>query len=280
MKLLVVTLLGLSAAFAAPAPFPVDDEVVIPDSQVEVLGGPVRSGGDGVFPSGGEGLFPPGVRVIVVRRPSFSDFPFFGEDEGEQGEEGFGDFNPFSFFGGRGEGAGDRVPFSGAGGFNPFSILGGGEGVEGGEPRCGLVCLLFKIVEGQMSVIQGEIDTLDKELHDKQDEASAAEDDFNKKDCTEEIEDGYVVTRCKTTKTISDTDEDGNGFFLHQSVVHTNISPDDEEKEGSGGEESVGDEAEEKPDEEEPVLELIPDPVLNEIPDDDNAGIDDGLLKE
>jgi len=276
MKLLVVTWLGLSAAFAAPAPFPVDDEVVIPDSQVEVLGGPVRSGGDGIFPSGVD----PGVRVIVVRRPSFSDFPFFGEDEGEQGEAGFGDFNPFSFFGGRGEGAGERVPFGGAGGFNPFSVLGGGEDVEGGEPRCGLVCLLFKIVEGQMSVIQGEIDTLDKELHDKQDEASAAEDDFNKKDCTEEIEDGYVVTRCKTTKTISDTDEDGNGFFLHQSVIHTNISPDDEEKEGSGGEENVGDEAEEKPDEEEPVLELIPDPVLNEIPDDDDAGIDDGLLKE
>merc|ERR1711874_200266 len=99
MKLLVVTWLGLSAAFAAPAPFPVDDEVVIPDSQVEVLGGPVRSGGDGIFPSGVD----PGVRVIVVRRPSFSDFPFFGEDEGEQGEAGFGDFNPFSFFGkGRG----------------------------------------------------------------------------------------------------------------------------------------------------------------------------------
>merc|ERR1711874_303111 len=155
MKLLVVTWLGLSAAFAAPAPFPVDDELVIPDSQVEVLGGPVRSGGDGIFPSGVD----PGVRVIVVRRPSFSDFPFFGEDEGEQGEAG-----GFPEIGGEGDFNQDGFP-----GFGDFN------------PRCGLVCLLFKIVEGQMSVIQGEIDTLDKELHDKQDEASAAEDDFTRK---------------------------------------------------------------------------------------------------
>ena len=163
-----------------------DDEVVIPDSQVEVLGGPVRSDGDGdgIFPFGGEGLFPSGVRVIVVRRPSFSGFPFLGQEDGEQ-EEAFpgGEFNPFSFLGGSDEGGSipfgdDRIPFGEEGGFNPFLVGEGGE--DGAEPRCGLICVLFKMVEDQMSVLQGEIDSLDKEIHQNN-------NGTDKKECTEEV---------------------------------------------------------------------------------------------
>jgi len=285
MKILLLATFCLSAVLSAPAPIPVDDEVVIPDSQVEVLGGPVRSDGDGdgIFPFGGEGLFPSGVRVIVVRRPSFSGFPFLGQDDGEQ-EEAFpgGEFNPFSFLGGSDEGGsipfgGDRIPFGGEGGFNPF--LGGEGGEDGAEPRCGLICVLFKMVEDQMSVLQGEIDSLDKEIHQNN-------NGTDKKECTEEeLEDGRIVRKCKTT--ISDTDEDGNSFFLHQSVSHSIIGLDGDEKEGSAekdiiegdksdGESVVIEEADLTPD---PSFNEIPDDVLNEIPDD-NTGIDDGLLQE
>ena len=93
------------------------------------------------------------------------------------------------------------------------------------------------------------------------------------------------MRKCKTT--ISDTDEDGNSFFLHQSVSHSIIGLDGDEKEGSAekdiiegdksdGESVVIEEADLTPD---PSFNEIPDDVLNEIPDD-NTGIDDGLLQE
>merc|ERR1712130_561211 len=93
---------------------------------------------------------------------------------------------------------------------------------------------------------------------------------------TKVLEDGSVVHINKTT--ISDTDEDGNSFFFHKSVIHT----------VNEGEESDGKEGED-----EEVLTGIPEYVVDEYSEtpenvDDgedveeeekSGGVDDGLMQ-
>merc|ERR1712037_672563 len=94
---------------------------------------------------------------------------------------------------------------------------------------------------------------------------------------TKVLEDGSVVHINKTT--ISDTDDDGNSFFFHKSVIHT----------VSDGETSIGKEGAVNEGEEEEVLTDIPEYVDGDGDDLDDAddleeeeksgGVDDGLMQ-
>jgi len=317
MKLLLLLVVLIETTFSAPAPFPIDDLSENPNDQVEVLGGPIRSNGE----ADADGLFPSGVRVIIVRRPSFTDFEipdFTGDGQSGFGDAGFnfrqggfnfgdegfnfndGGFNPFTFL--RGGDTSDEETDTTR--FNPFSLF--GESAPGEDGKCGMLCQVLRIFEGKMEVLQGEIDILNKEMHENKNDTSVKEDeefDVNQKECNEEVlEDGSVVKKCHTT--ISDADDDGNGFLFHHSVVH--VTSGDE---SDGSVDTTNETNEETPivtgdNEQEDIPEVteidentesefpenkddsgdyaVVDPSENEIDGDlpeEVDGIDDGLLK-
>jgi len=245
----------LASTLGAPGPQGGD-----PNDEVEVLvNGPVSTnegggdydygdysdyGGGGFFGGGfpslfGRGLGVPRVRVLVVP---------VEEVQGEAGPPpSIGDF---------------------------LTALLGGPREEEVEERaeCGAMCtLLTELFEGHL---QGARDHLDAaraaadEARDRQnevdfdeeEEAAGGDDGFdinNSTHTTKVLEDGSLVHINKTT--ISDTDENGNTFFFHKSVIHTISDAED-----------AGDETEET-EEEEPAKESE---ELETVSDD---GVDDGL---
>merc|ERR1712042_294329 len=72
---------------------------------------------------------------------------------------------------------------------------------------CGLICKVFKTLEGQLGVMQDEIDGLKTELHNKE----IKEGDYDNHTVTYDekvLPDGSVLRINKTT--IHDTDDNGN----------------------------------------------------------------------
>merc|ERR1711979_125845 len=92
---------------------------------------------------------------------------------------------------------------------------------------CGLICKVFKTLEGQLGVMQGEIDGLKTELHNKE----VLEGTYDNHTTTYDekvLPDGSILRTNKTT--IHDTD--GNGFFFQSSIHHVIQENDEETKEG------------------------------------------------
>merc|ERR1712008_464986 len=107
---------------------------------------------------------------------------------------------------------------------------------------------------------QNEID------FDEEEAAAGGDDGFdvnNSTHTTKVLEDGSLVHINKTT--ISDTDENGNTFFFHKSVIHTISDADDASDELETEEEEPEKESEELEEESE---------ELETVSDD---GVDDGL---
>jgi len=270
-NMIFVVILGcICLTKSAPAPFPADDLSEYPDDQVEVIGGPFSSSGEGSYPEDGDGV----VRVFVVRaRPTFrvSGFPDifggqnpFGISGGGQDDAevipfgGNGGFNPFSILRGGGEEDAESFPFGGEGGFNPFSVLGGRGGEEdaeiipvgeaggnvfnvniggSGEDECGPLCLIFKLIGG----LQVEID----DINERDNENGVVDDgeyDINNSTYHEKVlPDGSILKTNRTT--ISDTDENGNTFFFKSTVIHNLDSGEDDtsaEADEEASDEEVG----------------------------------------
>jgi hypothetical protein len=253
---------------AAPSPQEGD-----PNDDVEVLlNGPVSTndpdydyGGDygGFFGSGFPSLFgAPRVRVVVVP---------VDEVGLDGGVGGLGDILSSIFGPTR-----DLAPPS-------------EEGVDTGAADCGVMCTFIKeLLEGHLKDVREHIDDVrdrENEIGGDYDLGSDSDEGFdvnNSTHTTKVLEDGSVVHINKTT--ISDTDDDGNSFFFHKSVIHT----------VNDGETSNGKEGAVNEEEEEEVLTDIPeyvDEALSGTPEyvdgdgDDleeeekSGGVDDGLMQ-
>ena len=78
------------------------------------------------------------------------------------------------------------------------------------------------------------------------------------------LDDGTVVHINKTT--IADTDENGNSFFFHRAVIHTDLSDSDHD--------DVEDTEEDNEDNSEDIIENDE----SEDADEEDVGVDAGLL--
>jgi len=233
---------------AAPSPQEGD-----PNDDVEVLvNGPVSTndpdydyGGDygGFFGSGFPSLFgAPRVRVVVVP---------VDEVGLDGGVGGLGDILSSIFGPTR-----DLAPPS-----------------EGSADDCGVMCTFLKeLLEGHLKGVREHIDDVrdrENEIGGDYDFGSDSDEGFdvnNSTHTTKVLDDGSVVHINKTT--ISDTDDDGNSFFFHKSVIHT-VS----DGQTSNDEEDVDEEA------------LTGDPEYIEEGDnlekeeEKSGGVDDGLMQ-
>jgi len=147
MKTILALLATCAITLGAPAPqdFPDPSEVeLVPVVQNE----PVDY--DGEEP------------VVIVVRPSSFDIP--GGFGGFGGFSGFGDLPRLpASFGGFGA-AGDVPTISLSDIFGPANE----QPLLPADNGCGLICKVFKTLEGQLGVMQGEIDGLKTELHNKE----------------------------------------------------------------------------------------------------------------
>jgi len=245
---------------AAPSPQEGD-----PNDDVEVLlNGPVSTndpdydyGGDygGFFGSGFPSLFgAPRVRVVVVP---------VDEVGLDGGVGGLGDILSSIFGPTR-----DLAPPS-------------EEGVDTGAADCGVMCTFIKeLLEGHLKDVREHID----DVRDRENEIGGDYDLGNDSDeegfdvnnsthTTKVLEDGSVVHINKTT--ISDTDDDGNSFFFHKSVIHT-VSDGEPGKEGAE-EEVLTPEYESESDTGTPEFIIDDGDDLEE--EQKSGGVDDGLMQ-
>jgi hypothetical protein len=164
-----------------------------------------------------------------------------------------------------------------------------------GSRSCGLICQVFKTLEGQLGVVQGQIDTINTELHGLGGgEREEGEYDHHNTTYDEKVlPDGSVVRINRTT--IHDTDEEGNGFFFQSSVHHVFQEGDEEESDETDEKEEDAEVTTESEPEQLPVEEndeenVIPldiieeiDPSENEIdekfPTLDVSDVDSGLFE-
>jgi len=248
------------STLAAPSPQEGD-----PNDDVEVLlNGPVSTndpdydyGGDygGFFGSGFPSLFgAPRVRVVVVP---------VDEVGPDGGVGGLGDILSSIFGPTR-----DLAPPS-------------EEGVDSAAD-CGAMCTFIKeLLEGHLKGVREHID----DVRDRENEIggdydlgsdsdSAGFDVNNSTHTTKVLEDGSVVHINKTT--ISDTDEDGNSFFFHKSVIHT-VS-DGQEGNGKEGEEALAGIPEYVVDESSGTPEYV-DNGEDVEEEEKSGGVDDGLMQ-
>jgi len=246
---------------AAPSPQEGD-----PNDDVEVLlNGPVSTndpdydyGGDygGFFGSGFPSLFgAPRVRVVVVP---------VDEVGLDGGVGGLGDILSSIFGPTR-----DLAPPS-------------EEGVDTGAADCGVMCTFIKeLLEGHLKDVREHID----DVRDRENEIGGDYDLGNDSDeegfdvnnsthTTKVLEDGSVVHINKTT--ISDTDDDGNSFFFHKSVIHT-VSDGEPGKEGAEEEDALTPEYESESDTGTP--EYIVDDGDDLEEEQKSGGVDDGLMQ-
>lgn len=239
--------------------------------------------------------------IIVVRPSSFlPNLP-----------EGFGGFGGFPGFGQLPRlpasfgGFGDEVPDIPTislsdifGKTNEQPLLSGNKG-------CGLICKVFKTLESQLGVVQGEIDGIKTEIR-QQGEGEGNYDNHTVTFDEKVLADGSILRTNKTT--IHDTDENGNGFFFQSSVHHVLKENDEGDLEKTPEEEDNVEVVTEQEDDQivevvteavvlgEAVLDSeaieeggdvseleIPDPSENEIdqkfPTLDVTDIDNGLLE-
>jgi len=248
----------ISSTLAAPSPQEFD-----PNDQVEVVG-PVSTNdpeydyGDdygGFFGGGFPSIFgAPRVRVLVVP---------VDEAGLDGGVGGIGDFLS-SIFG-------------------PTRELAPTSESEQPSEDCEVMCTFIKeLFEGHLKGVRDHIDDVrdrENEIGGDYDFGGDSDNGFdvnNSTHTTKVLEDGSVVHINKTT--ISDTDEDGNSFFFHKSVIHTVSDGQDGEDEAgtlqpetgaSQADDSNGDLIEED-------KNLVEEDKAGEVQAD---GVDDGLMQ-
>jgi len=143
------------------------------------------------------------------------------------------------------------------------------------------MCTFIKeLLEGHLKDVREHID----DVRDRENEIGGDYDLGNDSDeegfdvnnsthTTKVLEDGSVVHINKTT--ISDTDDDGNSFFFHKSVIHT-VSDGEPGKEGAE-EEVLTPEYESESDTGTPTYIVDDGDDLEE--EQKSGGVDDGLMQ-
>merc|ERR1739838_300854 len=120
-------------------------------------------------------------------------------------------------------------------------------------------------------VLQGEIDGIKTEIHDKK-EGDEKYDNHTVTYDEKVLADGSILRTNKTT--IHDTDENGNGFFFQSSIHHV-LQENDEETQ------KEGDIAEEAATEKEENVEVVTEEVaIGEASLDSEAVVEGGDLSE
>jgi len=196
-RLVALAILGLVCG----TPVPQD-----PNDEVEVISGPVSTNeGDYDYNGfGGFGGFSPRVRVYVIPIDQ-TDY-----DYGDSSTRDIGGFLGIlkSILGARSEPTSSET-----------------EVVDEKQS-----CFLCDLLQDTITNVQGQIDN----VRDRENEIDfiEGEDGFEINNSTHTkkvLEDGTVLHINKTT--ISDTDEDGNSFFFHRSVIH-NVGGGDQDDTG------------------------------------------------
>merc|ERR1712115_213886 len=149
---------------------------------------------------------------------------------------------------------------------------------------CGLICKVFKSLEGQLGVFEDDGGVVRAPVYSEEGENQGQYDNQTETYQEKVLSDGSVLRINKTL--IHDTDEEGNGFFF-QSSIHHIIKEDEEEIEGIEDEDEnsaqeiedeIEDNAQGMDDAEEDILEdgdedevlgfVDEDPILNEVLDE------------
>merc|ERR1712215_653384 len=187
-----------------------------PNDEVEVISGPVSTnegGYDGFGGFGGFGGFRPRVRVFVIPTKD-TDYNY--------GDGGSGDVGGFLGI------------LKSILGISPFQTdTASAEGVGNRS------CLLCDLLQDTFTNVRDHID----DVKNRENEVDFVESedgfDINNSTHTQKVlEDGTVLHINKTT--ISDTDEDGNTFFFHKSVIH-NVGGSNHEDDEEGEFDNVDD---------------------------------------
>merc|ERR550525_1888390 len=152
---------------------------------------------------------------------------------------------------------------------------------ESASEDCGVMCTLLKeLLEGHLKGVKEHIDDVrdrENEIGGDHDIGSDSDEGFdvnNSTHTTKVLDDGSVVHINKTT--VSDTDEDGNSFFFHKSVIHT-ISDGNDEDDAVIEEESLSGTPEVV--EDEVVADTENLEVEEKLGGVELAGVDDGLMQ-
>merc|ERR1711874_910580 len=143
---------------------------------------------------------------------------------------------------------------------------------------CGLICKVFKSLEGQLGVFEDDDGVVRAPVYTEQGQSQGKYDNQTESYEEKVLSDGSVLRINKTL--IHDTDEEGNGFFF-QSSIHHILKEDEEEAEDIEDElENLDEEIEDDEEKEEnessspvedddDVLGFVDeDPTLNEVLDE------------
>jgi len=210
----------------------------------------------------------PGLGGFFNNVPGFSGFPF--QPQNPQIPNIFGKDGGFGGFGGL-----DGV----------FGDVDSEESdLDGDEPVCGPLCQMFRVIQG----LQGEIDDIHTQMNGPNffngGNNSFFDGNFDINNSTyeeKELDDG---TKVKINRTVlADTDENGNQFFFHSSVLHNFDGTNDDGQDVVDLLPNIDDNANESDVE---IISEIPesDPAINEINDEvrseefpSASGVDEGL---
>jgi len=149
------------------------------------------------------------------------------------------------------------------------------------EAGCGVLCRVFKTLEGQLGVIQPDGEGVSS------DSGSGKEYVFHNTTSDQKVlPDGTIVNINKTT--IHDKDKEGNGFFFHSTVHHVlqEKVEDNEEEDETNISDSVVEESSETELSDDNLFDLSDNEILDSVEDDivrkfptlDVTDIESGLL--
>merc|ERR1712183_1037893 len=142
---------------------------------------------------------------------------------------------------------------------------------------CGLICKVFKSLEGQLGVFEDDVGVVRAPVYTEQGESQGKYDNQTESYEEKVLPDGSVLRINKTL--IHDTDEEGNGFFFQSSILHI-LKEDEEETEDiedeiednaaeiEDDEEEIEDNENSSPEEDDELGLVDEDPSLNEVLDE------------
>merc|ERR1712064_150020 len=130
---------------------------------------------------------------------------------------------------------------------------------------CGLICKVFKSLEGQLGVFEDDDGVVRAPVISEQEDIEGKYDNHTLTYDEQVLPDGSTIRINKTV--IQDTDDEGNHFFFQSSVHHLVKEDEDNSFEVDAGiqEDVVEDEAK---DDDDALSFVAEDPILNEVLDE------------
>jgi len=204
--------------------------------------------------------------VVLLLQPTslenvFSEFPDF---------EGFSGFSSFPGFSGI-----ENLPHP------PQIELKDIFGADKEQPLnpvgsdCGLICKVFKSLEGQLGVFEDEDGVVRAPVFSDQEDSEGKYDNHTRTYDEQVLSDGSILRVNKTV--IQDTDEDGNQFFFQSSIHHLVEEFEEDNEEVDAQDEEDNEEVDAQDDKANVDAEVdddgelgfaSEDPILNEVFDE------------